>query len=71
MEDVVRKLEEEIASLQTQLAMKRCNVITSSVGGLSESKHLDSTNYSDWKFVMKNYLVDSGLWQCIMSSDVN
>ncbi|KFD46523.1 hypothetical protein M513_12608 [Trichuris suis] len=66
MEDVVRKLEKEIASLQIQLAVKRCNV-----GGLPESKHLHGTNYSDWKFAMKNYLVDSGLWQCIMSSDVD
>ncbi|KFD60577.1 LOW QUALITY PROTEIN: hypothetical protein M514_27243 [Trichuris suis] len=66
MEDVVRKLEKEIASLQIQLAVKRCNV-----GGLPESKHLHGTNYSDWKFAMKSGLVDSGLWQCIMSSDVD
>ncbi|KHJ44955.1 hypothetical protein D918_04766 [Trichuris suis] len=71
MQEVVRKLEEEIASIQTQLAVKRCNVITSSVGGLPESKHLDGTSYSDWKFAMKNYLMDSGLWQCFMRSDVN
>ncbi|KFD60696.1 hypothetical protein M514_27127 [Trichuris suis] len=42
-----------------------------SVGGLPESKHLDGTNYSDRRFAMKNYLVDSGPWQCIMSSDVD
>ncbi|KFD49781.1 hypothetical protein M514_09376 [Trichuris suis] len=28
-------------------------------------------NDSDWKLAMKNYLVDSGLWQCTMSLEVN
>uniref|UniRef100_A0A5S6QF98 DUF4219 domain-containing protein n=1 Tax=Trichuris muris TaxID=70415 RepID=A0A5S6QF98_TRIMR len=71
MQDAVHKLKEEIASLQTQLAMKRYSGITSDVGGLPESKHLDGSNYSDWKFAMKNYLVDSGLWQCVEGANVD
>ncbi|KRZ95753.1 putative mitochondrial -like protein [Trichinella sp. T8] len=34
---------------------------SSAVCGLPESRHLDGTNYSEWKFAMKNYLpCDSG-----------
>ena len=35
------------------------------LGGLPEAKHLDGTNYGDWKFWMKNFLIDAGLWRCI------
>lgn len=39
---------------------------TNAVGGLPESKHLEGNkNYQDWKFWMKNYLVDGGLWNCV------
>ncbi|KFD52680.1 hypothetical protein M513_06527, partial [Trichuris suis] len=42
-------------SLNGLQAVRRYNVISSSVGGPPDSKHLDGTNYSDWKFAMKNY----------------
>ncbi|KAL1448085.1 hypothetical protein WDU94_013979 [Cyamophila willieti] len=39
---------------------------SSFVGGLQETKHLEGNkNYSDWKFWMKNFLVDAGLWTCV------
>jgi len=37
----------------------------SALGGLPEAKHLDGTNYGDWKFWMKNFLIDAGLWRCV------
>lgn len=40
-------------------------VATNSVGGLPDSKQLTGSNYGDWKFLMRNYLVDAGLWGCV------
>ncbi|KRZ13440.1 Retrovirus-related Pol polyprotein from transposon TNT 1-94 [Trichinella zimbabwensis] len=64
-------LVEQVQALQAQLALRKPTVLASAVGGLPESKHLDGTNYSEWKFTMKNYLVNDGLWHCpCASSDV-
>ncbi|KRZ34848.1 Uncharacterized protein T4C_5859 [Trichinella pseudospiralis] len=46
-------------------------VLASAVGGLLESKHFDSTNYSGRKFAMKNYLVDGSLWHCVENENAD
>ena len=38
---------------------------TTTVGGLAETKQLNGSNYQDWKFCMKNFLIDAGLWNCV------
>lgn len=58
------ELQQQFEKLKQQLNAKKSPVATSS-GGLPESKHLDGQNYNDWKFLMKNFLIDAGLWQCI------
>ncbi|KRY51527.1 Cathepsin L, partial [Trichinella britovi] len=59
---VVSQLVEQVQVLQAQLALRKPTVLQfSAVCGLPESRHLDGTNYSEWKFAMKNYLpCDSG-----------
>ncbi|KRY26889.1 hypothetical protein T01_6498, partial [Trichinella spiralis] len=56
---------------QAQLASRKPTVLASAVGGLPESKHLDGTNCSEWKFAMKNYLVDAGLWHCVKNENAD
>ncbi|KRZ82183.1 hypothetical protein T08_1055 [Trichinella sp. T8] len=71
MDQVVNQLVEQVQALQAQLALTNPTVLASAVGGLPESKHLDGTNYSEWKFAMKNYLVDAGLWHCVENENVD
>ncbi|KRY97626.1 hypothetical protein T11_8230, partial [Trichinella zimbabwensis] len=71
MDQVVNQLVEQVQALQAQLALRKPTVLASAVGGLPESKHLDGTNYSEWKFAMKNYLVDAGLWHCVENEIVD
>jgi hypothetical protein len=59
MEELVKKLE----LLEREVNSSRSNrshttISTNTVGGLPEAKHLDGTNYADWKFWMENFLVD-------------
>ncbi|KRY99751.1 hypothetical protein T4B_15572, partial [Trichinella pseudospiralis] len=71
MDQVVNQLVEQVQALQAQLALWKPTVLASAVGGLPESKHLDGTNYSEWKFAMKNYFVDEGLWHCVENKNVD
>ncbi|KRX55804.1 Retrovirus-related Pol polyprotein from transposon TNT 1-94 [Trichinella sp. T9] len=71
MDQVVNQLVEQVQALQAQLALRKPMVLASAVGGLPESQHLDGTNYSEWKFAMKNYLVDAGLWHCVENENVD
>ena len=32
---------------------------------MPESKHLDGSNYNEWNFWLKSFLIDAGLWHCI------
>ena len=41
------------------------STVSHATGSLPESKHLDGSNYNEWKFWMKNFLIDAGLWHCI------
>lgn len=63
-------LQRQIQELQYQLNEKKVSVNTSS-GGLPEFKHLNGENYNEWKFLMKNFLIDAGLWQCVESNSQN
>ncbi|XP_003378242.1 conserved hypothetical protein [Trichinella spiralis] len=61
MDQVVSQLVEQVQVLQAQLASRKPTVLVSAVCGLPVLKHLDGTNYSEWKLAMKNYLpCDSG-----------
>ena len=63
------ELQKQVEQLQQQLSMKR--TVSSSSGGLPENKQLNGTNYAEWKFLMKNFLIDAGLWFCIEPNKEN
>ena len=62
-------LQQQVLRLQDEItqrtAVRTAAVTTTAVGGLPEAKHLDGSNYGDWKFWMKNFLIDAGLWCCV------
>ena len=62
-------LQQQLLRLQDEItqrtAVRTASVTTTAVGGLPEAKHLDGSNYGDWKFWMKNFLIDAGLWCCV------
>lgn len=67
----ISNLQEQIKNLHEQLAIRNNPVKVESmshfVGGLPEARHLEGNkNYADWKFWMKNFLVDAGLWSCVV-----
>lgn len=64
-------LKSQIEQLKLELHTRNVrSVVSTSTGGLPESKHLKGNiNYSDWKFYMKNFLVDACLWKCIEHGD--
>ncbi|KRZ11377.1 Retrovirus-related Pol polyprotein from transposon TNT 1-94 [Trichinella zimbabwensis] len=70
-DQVVSQLVEQVQAMQAQLASRKPTVLASAVGGLPELKHLDGTNYSEWKFTMKNYLLDAGLWHCVENENAD
>ena len=66
----MERLQEEVSRLQMEVkamvpSTKPQSLYSTAVGGLPENKHLDSENYAEWKFLMKNFLVDAGLWCCV------
>lgn len=67
--DAIKDLQRQIENLQLQLNVKKSSISTTS-GGLPDSKHLNGQNYAEWKFQMKNFLIDAGLWNCIEPSEV-
>lgn len=61
----LEELQQQLQELQVEIrnrSTRSTTVTTNSVGGLPEAKHLDGKNYGDWKFWMKNFLIDAGLW---------
>ena len=65
----LEELQQQLQQIQEQIHLHSIHstktVTTHSVGGLPEVRHLDGKNYGDWKFWMKNFLIDAGLWSCI------
>ena len=64
MKELARKIEKLEKELEAASKITEPN----SIGGLPEIKHLDGPNYGDWKFWMRNFLIDAGLWCCIEPS---
>ncbi|KRY81191.1 hypothetical protein T4D_4837 [Trichinella pseudospiralis] len=50
IDQVVSQVIKQVQSLQAQLVLRKPTVVASVVGGPPVSKHLDGTNYSQWKF---------------------
>ena len=71
-EAAIEQLNTKIELLLRELDYNRNNrqniSLSHTVGGSPESKHLDGSNYNDWKVWMENFLVDTGLWKCVSYS---
>src|SRR5688572_5737299 len=65
----LEELQLQMQQIQTEISLKNIRATSSSLGGLSEAKHLDGKNYGDWKFWMQNFLIDAGLWCCILPKE--
>ena len=67
-EQLNKKLELLLRELDSNKNNRKNISISHTVGGSPESKHLDGSNYNDWKFWMDYFLVNAGLWKCVSYS---
>jgi len=69
----LKDLQHQLLRLQDEItqsnAVQTAAVTTMAVGGLPEALHLDCSNYGYWKFRMKNFLINAGLWCCVSPED--
>ena len=61
---LIDQLQHQISSLKTSPSCSSTSISTS-VGGLPETKQFNGSNWMEWKFWMKNFLIDCGLWNCV------
>ena len=67
MANSLEELQRQILQLQQQLHGQSfvSSTVSHATESLPKSKHLDGSNYNEWKFGMKNFLIDAGLWHYI------